>query len=762
MRSLQACAMWGAACLLCLVACGSDTAPADSAEAAGSSGSSGMSGSAGEGGSAQAGTGGSTAGSGGEPAHPPNDLCDHLTPGAPGKRALAVDLSAAHASVRFFGTETSHLAVDSALLTASDSPWSVSSLSAYAAAIGDACFLKATDSILTETSVQSLGSIAIIHPGKGKPQLPAGATAVAVDLRDLPAVEGLREAIEGAVSLALSEPVPRPKLSVRKLTGMTDELFIPFKLAQGATYTSEIVVVAQAPIPAAAPSRLPLVLLTGSRLAPAAAEIAATLRLADAAWLVGEDVFTAVAETRWFGIGDHGIAHRDRMIGGHIPIADVIPADVRTASPEQHLEALSTADKPTHFTAVSGERKRLDPFLSDVQITPGAPEPATARAALLVAHGAARMFFPYFSVVGDTLDDALLGELSAIDVAPLESFSPKPFLQRLSWHLHDSHSWVYSIADSSDPPNLTGYVPVALDSGPAGEAIVRRSEIAEISRGDQIITVDGQPMDELLALKAAQLSSSTAGAATRDALAGAMMTSQDVTLELRAPDGTTRSVLIKASSLLKTNPASIVSNRKAGPLTDLGASDLYYVNLDAGALTDADSASQLAIAASSAKGLIIDARGYPGTLQSWELIRRIIKTPSSIKLNVDVITPLGREKTPIDQPWSPATAPRYDGEVVVLIGPSTQSQAEHILIPLVNETRATFLGRRTAGADGNITGVLLPGRQALSFTGMEVLFQDGSTFHGQGITPDVELIPTVASLASDPDPELSAAIALLK
>jgi hypothetical protein len=36
----------------------------------------------------------------------------------------------------------------------------------------------------------------------------------------------------------------------------------------------------------------------------------------------------------------------------------------------------------------------------------------------------------------------------------------------------------------------------------------------------------------------------------------------------------------------------------------------------------------------------------------------------------------------------------------VLIAPSTQSQAEHILMAMVSEGRAEFVGRRTAGANG--------------------------------------------------------------
>jgi C-terminal processing protease CtpA/Prc len=45
---------------------------------------------------------------------------------------------------------------------------------------------------------------------------------------------------------------------------------------------------------------------------------------------------------------------------------------------------------------------------------------------------------------------------------------------------------------------------------------------------------------------------------------------------------------------------------------------------------------------------------------------------------------------------------------------------------------------------------------------MEVLYPDGSTFHGVGIVPEAEVAPTLEDLAAERDPELLKAIELLK
>lgn len=81
---------------------------------------------------------------------------------------------------------------------------------------------------------------------------------------------------------------------------------------------------------------------------------------------------------------------------------------------------------------------------------------------------------------------------------------------------------------------------------------------------------------------------------------------------------------------------------------------------------------------------------------------------------------------------------------------------------LVGADRLTALiGERSAGTNGNITGAMLPGSFFFTFTGMEVLFPDGSTLHGVGIEPDLEVIPSQADLRDGIDPELLAAIEVL-
>jgi len=76
--------------------------------------------------------------------------------------------------------------------------------------------------------------------------------------------------------------------------------------------------------------------------------------------------------------------------------------------------------------------------------------------------------------------------------------------------------------------------------------------------------------------------------------------------------------------------------------------------------------------------------------------------------------------------------------------------------------RATFVGSPTAGTNGNVTFVHLPGGGSLSFTGMRVTYGDGGRFQNIGILPDVPAEPTLAGLRAGRDEVLEAGVETLR
>jgi C-terminal processing protease CtpA/Prc len=91
------------------------------------------------------------------------------------------------------------------------------------------------------------------------------------------------------------------------------------------------------------------------------------------------------------------------------------------------------------------------------------------------------------------------------------------------------------------------------------------------------------------------------------------------------------------------------------------------------------------------------------------------------------------------------------------------SAAENFMQMLVGAGRlAGIVGEQpSAGTNGNITGIQLPGGFGFIYTGMRVLNPDGSRHHGVGIVPTVQTTLTAADLRDGVDRDLLAAIELL-
>jgi|GEM_PF-1263130 len=92
--------------------------------------------------------------------------------------------------------------------------------------------------------------------------------------------------------------------------------------------------------------------------------------------------------------------------------------------------------------------------------------------------------------------------------------------------------------------------------------------------------------------------------------------------------------------------------------------------------------------------------------------------------------------------------PQYEGRVIVLVDERTQSQAEHtgLFFEAATGGRAVFVGTETAGANGDITRMGLPGGIYFGFTGHDVRHADGRQLQQVGLQPHVRVRPTVSDV----------------
>ncbi|RZA05218.1 MAG: hypothetical protein EOP11_13320, partial [Proteobacteria bacterium] len=328
--------------------------------------------------------------------------CTRVAAGIASAENPVLALSAAHAEIRFFGAHGSYKIADQALARSLDSQEPPGDLPAYASKLVDACALPATVGKLPKASVTLKGKTAWIIPGDGPVALPPAAEAAILDLRSLGNGAGLEEALARAVAPLLRAPLPRPKRSMRFHRGLTDEGF-----RTGADYYRNWIEAAQPePYPAAGSREIPIAVLIGDRIAPAAAELASALRLSNRAWIIGRSIDVSVAETRWKPVGELGVSYRFADFGFEARCPDEIPADFSTIDEAQLIKL----GMPPGLKLTEGARAHVTKFSPFKDFQEPVDASGDLRAGLIIAHGAAKLFYPYFRKKGRGLFDERLLE----------------------------------------------------------------------------------------------------------------------------------------------------------------------------------------------------------------------------------------------------------------------------------------------------------------------------------------------------------------
>lgn len=105
------------------------------------------------------------------------------------------------------------------------------------------------------------------------------------------------------------------------------------------------------------------------------------------------------------------------------------------------------------------------------------------------------------------------------------------------------------------------------------------------------------------------------------------------------------------------------------------------------------------------------------------------------------------------------TKPLYNGKIIMLVNDRTVSQAEYTcMIFQAASKNVTIIGSQTAGADGDISIIQLPGGIRTAFSGLGVHYPDGRQAQGIGIVPNIVVTPTIKGIAEGKDEVLQRAI----
>jgi len=379
---------------------------------------------------------------------------------------------------------------------------------------------------------------------------------------------------------------------------------------------------------------------------------------------------------------------------------------------------------------------------------------ATRLADVALAWNIFQHFYPYFDVVKTDWPRALQDALSAAATDADE----KAFLltlRRMVVALHDGHGGVYHAGDSpaASVPVIFGWVENRL--------VITQAAAAErangLQPGDVVLKIDGRDAVEVLTERESLISGATEQWRRFNALTRIRFGAKDseMKLDVQPRTGSPRAVVLKRDAeslaLQETRPQSVVEMKPG----------IFYLDLDR--IKDEDWKAVLP-QLEKATGIVFDLRGYPSV--SPALISHLIDKPvESARWMIPIITAPDR-KGPItyneEGRWKlEPTAPRLKAKIAFLTDGRAISYAESYMGIIEAYQLASIVGEPTAGTNGNVNPLTLPGGYYVAWTGMKVLKHDGSQHHGIGIRPTVPVSRTIRGIIEGKDEQLERAITVV-
>jgi C-terminal processing protease CtpA/Prc len=386
------------------------------------------------------------------------------------------------------------------------------------------------------------------------------------------------------------------------------------------------------------------------------------------------------------------------------------------------------------------------------------PDPGYQLLALYRYSNIIQYWYPNRNVLDQDWNDVLREFIPKVALAKTKDAYRLEMIQLIG-RITDTHANL-NVPPQVLPPAGTCQLPVVTRFIENRAVVTGYSEPAAgpntgIRVGDVIESLDDGPVQELVAQWMPYYPASNDVTRLRN-IARSMTRGQcgPVRVGIRREDGRS-TVSAERVPLGKLNLAIGFTHDRPGETFQLLADDVAYLKLSS--IKAADVAGYIN-RAKDTKGLIIDIRNYPSEFVVFALG----------SLLVDQQTPFARFTAgDADDPgafyWTAPVqlkpqSPHYAGKVVILADETSLSQAEYTTMAFRSVRGSIVVGSTTAGADGNVSPIPLPGGLNTLISGIGVFYPDKRPTQRIGIVPDVEVRPTIAGIRANRDEVLDEAI----
>jgi C-terminal processing protease CtpA/Prc len=369
-----------------------------------------------------------------------------------------------------------------------------------------------------------------------------------------------------------------------------------------------------------------------------------------------------------------------------------------------------------------------------------------------------RYWFPYRDLITEDWHAVLREFVPRIALAPTRD-KVELELMALIARVHDTHANLWS-SMRVRPPAGDNQLPIVVrfieDRPTVTEVLMVGGEpVREFQRGDILLAIGERTVSELISEWSPYYAASNEPTRRRD-IARSITRGPAGVVKLRVLRGET-ALDLEAPRIPTSSLTSQIRNTHdlPGPAFRRLSPDVAYLKLST---VKADEVANYLEQAAGTKGWVIDIRNYPSAFMVFALGAHLVSQPTdfaSFTLGSSVEPgSFSFRKGNTLQPKSP----HYAGKLVILVDEVSQSQAEYTAMAFRAAPGAVVVGSTTAGADGNVSRIMLPGGLSSMISGVGVFYADRRPTQRIGIIPDIEVKPTLAGTKSGRDEVLEVAL----
>jgi len=303
-----------------------------------------------------------------------------------------------------------------------------------------------------------------------------------------------------------------------------------------------------------------------------------------------------------------------------------------------------------------------------------------------------------------------------------------------------------------------------------GEWVVTESNRSDLSPGDVLREIDGQPIDEFYSDKARYISASTERFRRHRLFDWWRRYLFPLRYTLRLSDG--RTVKIDRSG--EENPPEKRMETEGRWLED---DRIAYIRVPSwNNKRFQERAMELVQEFRSARELIIDVRGNSGGSSPIRFISALMERPwrwwaESTPMQFGLFSYYARSRSAFEDFTRPSMAwpasvqqpdSVFTGRAVILIDEGCHSACEDFVMPFKDNNRAVLVGEATAASTGQPAFISFGDGMGVAVGTKREYFPAGWKFEGVGIMPDIRVVPTPEDLQAGRDVELEKALEVLR